>query len=283
MAGDLESPSLVPQGMREERKVVTAVFADVVGSTPLAERLDPEEVRLIVGEAVARMVHAVEEYGGTVKDLAGDGVLALFGAPATHEDDPERAVRAGLDIAQSIADYGRQVASAWGVESFSVRVGVATGPVVVGAVGAGRRIEYGAFGDTVNVAARLQSVASPGTVLVEADTRRLVEPLFEWGPPRDLDLKGRSDRVVAWEASGVHVRARKVRGVQGIQAPLVGRRGELATAREGLEDVLGGSGSPKLRPMTDAAVSTEWHWGVSRSIRARITFSTVSGMSRPTS
>ena len=78
MAGDLESPSLVPQGMREERKVVTAVFADVVGSTPLAERLDPEEVRLIVGEAVARMVHAVEEYGGTVKDLAGDGILRWY-------------------------------------------------------------------------------------------------------------------------------------------------------------------------------------------------------------
>src|SRR6185503_17787547 len=82
-----------PAEMREERKVVTAVFADLVGSTALGERLDPEEVRLIVGEAVARIVHAVEELGGTVKDLAGDGVLALFGAPVTYEDDAERAVR----------------------------------------------------------------------------------------------------------------------------------------------------------------------------------------------
>src|SRR5207245_10156612 len=84
--------------MREERKVVTAVFADLVGSTALGERMDPEEVRLIVGEAVARVVRAVEAFGGTVKDLAGDGVLALFGAPVAHEDDAERAVRAGLQL-----------------------------------------------------------------------------------------------------------------------------------------------------------------------------------------
>ena len=80
--------------MREERRVVTALAADLVGSTALTERLDPEEARLVVGEAVARMVHAVEEFGGTVKDLAGDGILALFGAPTAHEDDAERALRA---------------------------------------------------------------------------------------------------------------------------------------------------------------------------------------------
>ncbi len=91
--------------LREERKVVTAVFADVVGSTALAERLDPEEVKLIVGEAVARVVRAVEDFGGTVKDLAGDGVLALFGAPAAHEDDEERAIRASLRILEEIDDF----------------------------------------------------------------------------------------------------------------------------------------------------------------------------------
>src|SRR5438093_8591060 len=94
--------------MREERKVVTALFADLVGSTALGERLDPEEVRLVVGEAIAHIVLAVEELGGTVKDLAGDGVLALFGAPSAHEDDPERAVRAALRIVQDIGAYGRE-------------------------------------------------------------------------------------------------------------------------------------------------------------------------------
>src|SRR5713101_5439046 len=120
--------------LREERKTVTAVFADLVGSTSLAERLDPEEVKLIVGEAVARIVRATEEFGGTVKDLAGDGVLALFGAPAAHEDDAERALRAGLRMVQDLSAYGREVATAWGIDGFGVRVGVETGPVVLGPV-----------------------------------------------------------------------------------------------------------------------------------------------------
>src|SRR5262245_21862703 len=167
--------ALASSTMREERKVVTAVFADLVGSTALGERLDPEEMRLIVGEAVARIVHAVEELGGTVKDLAGDGVLALFGAPITYEDDAERAVHAALRIASTIHAYGDEVGRGWGLEGFGVRVGVNTGPVVLGPVGAGSRVEYGAFGDTVNTAARLQAAAVPGTVLVGAETVRLVE------------------------------------------------------------------------------------------------------------
>ena len=89
--------------MREERRVVTALFADIVGSTPLGERLDPEDLKLIVADAIARMIGAVEAFGGTVKDLAGDGVLALFGAPVAHEDDVERAIRAGLRIVDDIA------------------------------------------------------------------------------------------------------------------------------------------------------------------------------------
>src|SRR5690349_640837 len=177
---------------REERKVVTAVFADLVGSTALAERLDPEEVKLVVGEAVARIVRCIEEFGGTVKDLAGDGVLALFGAPAAHEDDAERALRAALRIVQEIHDYGAEVERGWGVEGFDVRVGVATGPVVLGQIGAGARIEYAAFGDTVNTAARLQSAARPGTVLAGAATQQLASALFTWGDTHELALKGKA-------------------------------------------------------------------------------------------
>src|SRR6202171_5938391 len=103
-AGGVTGPTL-----REERRVVRALFAALVGSTVLGERLDADEVRLIVGEAVSRMVGVIESFGGTVKDLAGDGVLALFGAPVTHEDDAERAVRAALRITQTIGAYGAEV------------------------------------------------------------------------------------------------------------------------------------------------------------------------------
>jgi class 3 adenylate cyclase len=140
--------------MREERRVVTALSADLAGSTAITESLDPEEARLVVGEAVARMVHAVEEFGGTVKDLAGDGVLALFGAPTAHEDDAERALRAALRIVEGVAEFARDVERSFAIPGLAVRVGVDTGPVVVGPVGAGGRVEYGATGDTVNVAAR---------------------------------------------------------------------------------------------------------------------------------
>lgn len=228
--------------MREERKVVTAVFADLVGSTALGERLDPEEVRLIVGEAVARIVHAVEEFGGTVKDLAGDGVLTLFGAPVTHEDDAERALRAGLRVLEVIRDYATEVARAWDVEGFGVRVGMATGPVVLGPVGAGKRVEYGAFGDTVNVAARLQSLAEPGTALADAETYRLAEGLFEWSAPSELSVKGKSEPVVAREVTGVRLAVNRSRGIRGVQAPMVGRDRELTIARSAVEEALAGNG-----------------------------------------
>src|SRR5947209_15602971 len=140
-----------PAAVREERKVVTALFADVVGSTALGERLEPEDVKLVVGEAVARIVGEIEALGGHVKDLAGDGVLAFFGAPTTREDDAERAVRAALRIVAEMEDYGREVQRGWGVDGFGVRVGAATGSVIVGEIGAGERIEYGAFGDTVDL------------------------------------------------------------------------------------------------------------------------------------
>ncbi len=107
----------------------------LVGSTALGERLDPEEVKLVVGDAIARIVGVIEDLGGHLKDLAGDGVLTFFGAPVAAEDDAERAARAGLRIVEEIAAYAGEVARAWGVEGLAVRVGVATGPVVVALVG----------------------------------------------------------------------------------------------------------------------------------------------------
>ncbi|HLY94661.1 MAG TPA: ABC transporter substrate-binding protein [Gaiellaceae bacterium] len=228
--------------IREERKVLTALFADVVGSTQLGERLDAEDVKLVVGEAVARIVGEVEALGGHVKDLAGDGVLAFFGAPTTREDDAERAIRAGLRIVSELEDYGREVLRGWGVDGFGVRVGAATGAVVVGELGAGERIEYAAFGDTVNIAARLQSASEPGVVLVDDATHAAVEPLFVWGEPRELDLKGKSEPVRAWPLAGIDAGGRRQRGLPGVETRFVGRPRELAVGFEALEALHAGSG-----------------------------------------
>src|SRR3712207_5755795 len=125
MARPSDVPGTSPP-LREERKVVTVLFADLVGSTALGERLDPEEVKLVVADAIARIVGEIEELGGHVKDLAGDGVLAFFGAPTAYEDDAQRAVLAGLRIVDGLRAYGAEVERAWGIGGLAVRVGVCT-------------------------------------------------------------------------------------------------------------------------------------------------------------
>src|SRR5262245_43273672 len=228
--------------MREERRVVTAMFADLVGSTALAERLDPEDAKVIVNDAVTRAIAAVEAFGGTVKDLAGDGVLSLFGAPTAHEDDPERAVRAALRVTEEISAYADEVERAFGVTGFGVRVGVDTGPVVVGSIGAGSRVEYGALGDAVNTAARLQSLAEPGSVLVGEETHRRVAPVFAWSDPSEHELKGKAEPVTAYTVEGVVAAPGHARELDAVQVRLVGRGRELATATEAVDAELAGSG-----------------------------------------
>ena len=229
--------------MPEERRVITVLFADLVGSTALAETLDPEDARLVVSDAIRRIVEAVETYEGHVKDLAGDGVLAFFGAPVAHEDDAARAILTALRITTVIDEYADEVEGAWGIGGFGVRVGVNTGPVVLGAIGGGKRVEYAAFGDAVNVAARLQASAEPGAILVAQETRRLVEAQYEWGEPQELTLRGRAEPV---SASIVH---RAVAGAgqrRATASQLVGREREVARLQEIVERVGTGAGGVLL-------------------------------------
>jgi ABC-type oligopeptide transport system substrate-binding subunit/class 3 adenylate cyclase len=244
--GHMEEGSRPGVAIREERRPVTALFADLVGSTALAEQLEDAEVKLVVGDAVARIVTEVERLGGHVKDLAGDGVLAFFGAPTASEDDAERALLAGLAIVDSIGEYAAEVERSWGISGFGVRLGVTTGPVVVGALGAGARVEYAAFGDTVNTAARLQGVAERDAILVDEPTRRLAEPLFEWGEPGAYRVKGKELPVTAHRPLRARAEAGKARGLAGVDSPLVGRERELDRVREALEGVTAGSGGVLL-------------------------------------
>ena len=208
--------------------MVTFLFADLVGSTALTQNLHPEEARLILGDAIARLIGVVETYGGYVKDLAGDGLLAFFGAPTAHEDDPERAIRAGLEMTEKIAAYADEVRRGWGIENFAVRVGVHTGEVVVGQVGGGGRTEFGAVGDAVNLAARIQNAAAPGTVLVTEASRRLTGDRFLWGEPLVLELKGVAHPVTAHTAISASQTGLHTPGL----TPLVGREGR-AGSRSG--------------------------------------------------
>src|SRR3954468_21346051 len=188
--------ALASQGpQREARKVVTALFADVVGSTALGERLDPEDFQATVGEGVARAVRATEALGGHVERVAGDGALVLFGAPVAHEDDAERAVLAGLRVLEAMDIYSRELVEERDLEGFAVRVGVETGLVVLAPVGGARPIEFSAMGDVLNTAARLEAAAEPGSMLVGPHTFDLVEHAFEWGEPVELTLKGKAEPV----------------------------------------------------------------------------------------
>jgi class 3 adenylate cyclase len=161
-----------------ERKPVTALFADLVGSTSLAESLDPEDWAVTVNRMYEVTSAAITRYDGTITQLSGDAIVAIFGAPVAHEDDPERAVRAAFDLIAAVAELSRTMAAETGTE-LKMRVGVNTGLAVVGSVGGEGHEEYTALGDAMNVAARMESAAEPGTVLITESTYEHVADIVE--------------------------------------------------------------------------------------------------------
>ncbi|HZD10889.1 MAG TPA: adenylate/guanylate cyclase domain-containing protein, partial [Candidatus Binatia bacterium] len=224
-----------------ERRVVTMLFCDVKGSTAAAEQLDPEEWTEIINGAFEHMIKPVYIYEGTVARLMGDGILAFFGAPLAHEDDPQRAVLAGLDIVAVMAPYREQIRQEWGID-FDVRVGINTGLVVVGAVGSDLRMEYTALGDAINLAARMEQTAVPGTVQIAYDTYKLVKPLFEFEELGSVEVKGKAEPVRAYRVLERKSASGRVRGIEGLHAQMVGREVELRTMQGVVSDVKQGVG-----------------------------------------
>jgi class 3 adenylate cyclase len=229
--------------MTGERKPVTALFADVVGSTTLAEQMDPEDWTAMINEAFDLMSGAVFRYEGTIAQLQGDAMLAFFGAPVAHEDDPERAVLAALDMLAATDEFARQLKATHGID-FRIRAGVNTGPVVVGNVGSDLRYEYTALGDAVNVAARMQAAAQTGTILITETTRRLTGDTFELEDLGAIEVKGKTEPVHAFRVIGRKAAAAWRRGLvaAGLDSPMVGRDEPLRQLEALFEVVRAGRG-----------------------------------------
>jgi class 3 adenylate cyclase/tetratricopeptide (TPR) repeat protein len=242
-AGTAGAAELGRLALAEERRSITILFADLVGFTPLAERLDPEDARELTAITLGRLAREVTTYGGTIDKFLGDALLALFGAPVAHEDDAERAVGAALAMQRAMDEVNDSLA-AYSGGKLAIRVGVNTGEVVVGARDVGGRVEFTAIGDPVNIAARLQSAAEAGGILVGEHTRREASRAYRFEPVAPLHLKGKQDRVEAYRVVGSREQVLEgpLPGERAITAPLVGRDPELASLRYCLDQLLRGKG-----------------------------------------
>jgi ABC-type oligopeptide transport system substrate-binding subunit/class 3 adenylate cyclase len=225
-----------------ERRTVTMLFSDVKGSTALADKLDPEDVLEVMNGAFEFLIGPIYRYEGTLARLMGDAILAFFGAPIAHEDDPERACRAGLEIIAGAKEYAAKLERERGISGFAVRVGINTGLVVVGEVGSDLRVEYTALGDAINLAARMEQAAEPGTILVSEETHGLIAPLFEMDSLGRIEVKGRTEPVRVYRVLEAKAAGGKVRGIAGLESPLVGRDGELGALQEALGRLQAGLG-----------------------------------------
>lgn len=229
-----------PQGAQvdvaglEERRVVTVLFADVVGFTTMAEHRDPEQVKRLVDAAFELLVRDVESYGGVVDKLLGDGIVALFGAPIAHEDDADRAVRAGLTMQHTLHTFRDEHPA----DDLRMRIGINTGEVLVGTLAG---TDYTAMGDVVNIAARLQSAAPADGVLVGADTKALCSPALRFESVDPVQLRGRAGVTEAWQVLAVERSRPRRRWASDV--PFVGRTAERAILDAMLRTVRSGRGA----------------------------------------
>ncbi len=237
----------LPQGLTEkilaqkekiegERKQVTVMFCDVVGFTSLSEKMEHEDVYAFVDQIMEILIHQVHAYEGTVNKMTGDGIMALFGAPIALEDAPQRAIRSALAIFRDLNRFGERWKQGKGASPVQMRIGIHTGPVVVGTLGSDLHVEFSAVGDTVNLASRMEGLAEPGTILVSEETHRLTEGLFWFESVGERRVRGKETpvkayRVVAPSSSRTRFEVRAEKGL----TSFVGRERELELLRDGFE------------------------------------------------
>jgi len=225
-----------------ERKQVTVLFADLKGSMELLADRDPEEARKLLDPVLERMMEAVHRYEGTVNQVMGDGIMALFGAPVAHEDHAVRACYAALDMQTGIRRYSDEARHSHGV-NVQIRVGLNSGEVVVRAIGSDLHMDYTAVGQTTHLAARMEQFATPGTILLTADTLRLAEGWIEVKPLGPVPVRGLEERVEVYEMVGAGPRRSRLHAAaaRGLTR-FVGREAELEQLRQALSRAAAGHG-----------------------------------------
>ena len=242
----VETPLAKPRTPEAERRQLTVMFCDLVGSTHLSGQLDPEELRDVIRAYQTACHDVMQRFEGYVAQHLGDGLLMYFGYPEAHEDDAQRAVRTGLGIIGAMKTLNQRLEQAHGIQ-LAVRIGIHTGLVVIGDIGAGARHEQLALGETPNVAARIQGLAEPDTVVMSADTYRLIQGYFDCDSLGEYDLRGVSQAIVVYrvvQESGAQSRLdiARARGL----TPLVGRESEVTLLRERWAQAKDGQGQVVL-------------------------------------
>jgi class 3 adenylate cyclase/tetratricopeptide (TPR) repeat protein len=251
-----------------ERKQVTVLFADLRGSMELLADRDPEEARKLLDPVLERMMDAVHRYEGTINQVMGDGIMALFGAPIAHEDHAVRACYAALDMQIAIHRYGEEVRRTHGIEP-QIRVGLNSGEVVVRAIGSDLRMDYTAVGQTTHLASRMEQLALPGSIRLAADTLRLAEGYITVRPLGPVPVKGLETPVEAYEMTGAgplrsRMHAAAARGL----TPLIGREADLEQLRQALGRASAGSGQVVALVGEAGVGKSRLVWEVTHSHRA---------------
>jgi class 3 adenylate cyclase/tetratricopeptide (TPR) repeat protein len=225
-----------------ERKLVTILFADVANSTAMFEKLDPEAVHEIMDGCFRLMMDEIHRYEGTINQFRGDGVMALFGAPIAHEDHAQRACHAALAVQKVLIPYSENLRTRYGID-FNMRIGLNSGPVVVGSIGDDLRMDYTAQGDTANLAARMESNAQPGGVLVSNHIYRQAKEFFEFEPIGEIHVKGKEEPVEAYRLiKPTEVETRIAASAAKGLTRFVGRTHEIETLKAAFEKVQSGEG-----------------------------------------
>ncbi len=232
-------------GSLRERRTVTTLLADVVGSTALSENLELEVWMELINQAFDRIAQVIYNYEGTIARLLGDSLLAFFGAPVAHEDDPQRAVRAGLEVISQIRQYSLEIKDKYGID-FAMRVCINTGPVIVGPVSDDLTYDFTAYGGTVNLTSRIKFAGEPMSVIITEQTYRFIAPYFECQSLGEVEVKGMSKAVGVFQVESTRAILGRTRGFSDLESPMVGRDNELDTLLRTCDAVQAGLGRAVL-------------------------------------